>query len=124
MGTKLFGVDIAKEVAGAISAAGGVLDATLTVVTPGERSAAARTAGVPEATRPLRCKGFVDNYRETQVDGTRVQVGDRKVVLLGDTIAGGVAPKPNDEVTIESTTFRIVNVTRDPAGATYECQVR
>lgn len=124
---KLFGIDIAKEVADAIKGAGGVLDATLIVVTAGERSASDPTAGVEEKDRGIRCKGFVDVYRESQIDGTRIQMGDRKVVLLGKTIANGtVAPKPNDRITIEGQTMKIVQdgVTRDPASATYACQVR
>ncbi len=124
---KLFGIDIAKIANDAVASAGGVLDAKLLIVTPGTRTAGALTAGKEEKARPISCKGFVGSYRESQIDGERIQQGDRRIVLMGQSISNGkVAPKPNDQIIIENQTFTIVGdgVARDPAAATYVCQCR
>lgn len=120
---KLFGLDIAKIVSDSIAGAGGVLDATLTSVTPGVATDANPNLVTPTTTTHT-CKGFVDDYKDSQIDGTIIKKGDRKVTLLGATIAPAVAPKTNDKVTIEGDTYDVQNVERDPAGATYELQVR
>ena len=44
------------------------------------------------------------------------------VVILGATI--NATPENEDVVHIEDQDWKIVRVARDPAGATYECQVR
>ncbi len=120
---KLFGLDIAKIVADSIKSAGGVLDATLISVTPGTGTDAEPNSFKPTTTTHS-ARGFIDDYRDSQVDGTIVRRGDRRVTLLGATISPPVAPKTNDRVTIEGFTFDVQKVRRDPAGATYELQVR
>ena len=119
---KLFGVDIAKEINKGLGP--GLPDATLTIVTPGTRTGGALTDGTNPTTTTHAAKGFMDDYEDFQIDGTIIQRGDRMVVLLGDSIADGVIPAPGDRVTIEGEEFNIVNVKRDPAGATYTCQAR
>lgn len=46
------------------------------------------------------------------------------VLILGDTIKPAAVPTTGDRVIVESTTFTIVNVDRDPDAATYTCQVK
>lgn len=72
------------------------------------------------------CKGFIDVFKDDQIDGTLILQNDRKIVILGASIEGGVTPEPGDKITAESEDFVIVpkGVKRDPAGATYECQSR
>ena len=56
---------------------------------------------------------------------TIVQTSDRVVVLFGATISGGkVTPAIGNKITIEGTTTNIVDIERDPAGATYNCLTR
>lgn len=69
-------------------------------------------------------KGFVADYEDRFVDGTIIQRGDKQVIILGASLPSGIIPKPNDKTTIESEVKVIINVERDPAGATYTCQVR
>lgn len=73
---------------------------------------------------PHSCKGFIDAYEDEWVNGTTVKVKDRKIVILGDSLATGIVPEPGDKITAEGTTWTIVKdgVKRDPAAATYECQ--
>lgn len=118
---KLFGVDIAKIANQALGK--GLLPLTVTVYTPGTRTPGSLTAGTQPTSSTATGRGIIDDYDTRLIDGTRVQAGDRKVLILGDSIAP-VVPKPDDQVTIEGATYRIVRVARDPAAATYTCQVR
>jgi len=121
----LFGLDIAGIVSTALDAAGGLLPAVLTVVTPGTRTVGAIASGTNPTSTDYPCKGIVSDYAVGQVDGFLIQAGDRKVLLIGKTINGGATePKPSDRVTIEGRPYTVVNVTRDPAGACFELHVR
>ena len=70
------------------------------------------------------CKGFIDEFKDEWVNGTTVKVNDRKIVILGDSLATGIVPEPGDKILAEAKSWTIVKegVKRDPAGATYECQ--
>lgn len=117
----LFGVDFKEEIRAAF--AGQLVPLTLTVRTPGTRTPGALTAGTNPDETAVAGEGFLDSYREGQIDGTRIQTGDRKVLIIAGTIGTNV-PKPSDRITIESQTYSVVRVDRDPAEATYTCQVR
>lgn len=119
---KLFGIDIAAEVHREISP--GLLDATLTVVTPGTRTVGNLTGGTQPTTTTHTAKGFLEDYEDAQVDGTIVQRGDRACILIANSIAPTAIPTTGDRVNIESEDFNIVNVKRDPAAAIYTMQVR
>jgi hypothetical protein len=121
----LFGADIAGAIMEALG--DGLLDATLTRVTPGTRNGSALTAGrvVGEVVTSYACKGFTDDYSNRDIDGTTIRNGDRKILLLGKSLPDAIDPQPGDLITIEGRAWRISGpVKRDPAGATFECQVR
>lgn len=122
-GNKLFGIDIAAEVHKEVSK--GLLDATLHSIVPGTPGADL-TAGNNPVTTDHACKGFVDEYSEKLVDGNRIRAGDKKILLIGNSINGGATvPKAGDGVTIEGERYDIVGVPqRDPAAATYVLQGR
>ncbi len=122
MGNKLFGVDIAAIVDGAMSS--GLLPATLHHTTPGVRTPGDPTAGTNPTTTDHACRGIADDYRDAEIDGTVVLANDRKVLLIGNSIVGLVVPEQNDGVTIEGVRYTIINIKRDPAAATYLCQAR
>lgn len=96
---------------------------TLEKITGGTRSSSNPTSRT-QSTTTYTGRGFVDDYETKHIDGTIVLQGDRKVIIFGASLPSSVVPKPGDRTTIESETKTIVNVIRDPAGATYECQVR
>ncbi len=102
-----------------------VLPATLTKVSPGSRTAGSTTAGTNPTSADYACRGFVSDYDASEINGTTVQDNDRKVTLLGATIASGQVPKTSDKVTISDkagapmVTYRIRRVQSDPDGATY-----
>jgi hypothetical protein len=85
-------------------------------------------AAVPAAPTPYKARGFIEDFSPRSIDGTLIKVGDRKVILLGNTIEGGVEPEGGvnkDQVQIEGTLWNVQLVlSRDPAGATFTLQVR
>lgn len=120
----IFGADIAGKIHNALK--GKVFDITLTKVAPGTRTPGSLTGGTNPAETTHTVKGFVDEYQDKHIDGTLIKRGDRKVVILGGSLPSGTVPEPSDKITAEGETRTIVEdgVKRDPAGATYICQVR
>ena len=118
---KLFGVDIAKEIASAMGP--GLLPATLITVASITPSSGTLTEG-STSEKKSSCRGVIEDYSNSQIDGTIVLRGDRKVLLLGGTLPNNVVPDVNDNLEIEGKRFTIIRVQRDPAAASYECQVR
>lgn len=123
---KLFGLDIDKLVADGIKQAGGVLDVSFTNYVKGTRSATQPSGGTSSTPKKFTAQGFVEEYKDSQIDGEVVVRGDRKVVILGATVSPAGAPAPGATVTVDEETTTIVEdgVTSDPARATYVCQVR
>lgn len=120
---KLFGVDIEKLINDNLGDQ--LTPVTLTKVAAGSRTPGSLTGGVNPTISTVSTSGIIDDYSEYQVDGTIVVRGDRRLLLIGKPLTdAGVVPAPNDRATIEGTEYNIVNVQRDPAAATYTCQVR
>lgn len=120
----LFGLDIAQIVSSSIASAGGVLDATLTKTSPGTRSPGNLTGGTNPTTIAYSCKGFKEDMSKLRPE-ILVEEAVGVVSLLGKTISNGaVAPEADDLVTIEGQVHTILKVTRDPAAALYQCQVK
>jgi hypothetical protein len=118
----IFRAGISQAIANALGPL--VFDVTLIKASGSSRSGNL-TAGETKAEASYTAKGWVDEYMARQIDGTSVRAGDKKIVVLGDTIQDGQIPEVNDQIVAEGQTWRIVTVpARDPAGATYECQVR
>lgn len=128
MGQKLFGIDIAGLVHRNMSA--GLVPLTLTRTSAGTRSATDPTAGTNPRTSSSVGRGFVEEYRDSQVDGEMVERGDRKIIIIGDSLKPAAVPSPGDSIAMKiagtDATVEIVQggVRSDPANATYTCQVR
>lgn len=117
----LFGVDIAGIIAKEIGP--GLLDAVLIVVTAGARGSNP-TSGTNPTEKSIGGKGFIEDYRDKDIDGTLVKKGDRKITLIANTFPGLPIPVQGNKITIENATYTITGpVKRDPAAATYTCQV-
>lgn len=118
----IFGADISGQIARALGPL--VFEQTLIKVTE-NRDQTDPTNMIPIET-PFICRGFIDVYKDDQVDGTLVLSSDRKIVIIGDTIENNEKPEPGDKIIAEGKTYIIVpnGIKRDPAGATYECQSR
>ena len=116
-----------QDIAGKINKALGplVFDLTLIKKSVGSRGSDI-TAGTNPTSSSTSCKGFVDRYKDREIDGTRVQTSDRKISILGASLPSGTVPTPGDQIVAEGQTWVVVEngVDRDPAGAVYECQSR
>ncbi len=120
---KLFGVDIAGIVEKEI--APGLLDAVLTKTTVGDRTAGSLTSGKAQTTSPFTCKGVITEFKNQYRNGTQVKEGDKKILIIRNTLPPNVTPDMGDTIKIEDVTYTVAApVTRDPADATYTIQGR
>lgn len=119
MGNVLFGVDIAGIVADAMG--GQLLPVTITRYTRGDRDPGNLTGGQPATPETVTgISGFFEDFTRDPPPGVVVELGDRKALLIGDTIPAGGHPLRNDAITIEGETLYMVQLlSRDPAAATF-----
>ncbi len=121
MGNELFGVDIAGIVAREVGP--GLLDAVLTRKTPGTRTPGNLTGGTNPVSTAHTAKGIKSPLTSLRPDSI-VEDAMAVVLLIGDTISPAAVPAEQDLISIEGTSYTIVQVARDPAAATYTCQVK
>lgn len=117
----LFGVNIAGIIGQSMDS--GLLPVTLTKVAPGVRSTTDPTAGTNEVRKSYPGRGFIDDYKDYQINETTIRRGDRRILVTGNSLRG-IVPVTGDEIKIEGINYTIIKVLRDPAAATYTCQVR
>jgi len=110
-----------------------VLAATLTRKTAGTRGAGALTAGqtVGASEGTYSCKGFTDDFDASKIQngkgggpavyGSLIEANKRMITILGGSLPDDIDPKTGDVITIEGKDWYILDVFRDPAGATFEC---
>lgn len=99
--------------------------ATLIKVTNATRTAGAVSAGLNPTEASYSARGWIEAYDAKYIDGTAIKQDDRRISLLGATIASGQVPVQGDKVTIEGVTYRVIGVpNRDPDAAVYELQGR
>ena len=125
MGNKLFanyGVDIAKAIDQFV--APGLIPALLIKIAPGTRTAGQLTGGTNPTQTSYACRGMIDTQGLRNQEGVLILDGTKKLLLGGDSIADSQIPEVGDRVTIESATYRIEAVDRDPDAATYSLVVR
>ena len=116
-----FGLNLPAIVGSAIDPA--MQDASLLVVTVGARNSTTSTKGLTISKEAVPCRGYVEDFAESQIDGTLITRNDRLVTLTASSL-GTRVPREKDEVTVEGSTYQIRRVTRDPAGAVYRLTVR
>ncbi len=99
------------------------IDATLTRDTTSSNSPDIdRFNPPPPTSTDYPCKVVVETYAEKyRMDGL-VKANDRRVLILGNSVA--VVPTINDRVSVRGITFTVIDVQTDPALAVYTCQGR
>lgn len=117
MGQSLFGIDIAGLINQYV--ASGLLDATLTKLTPGTRTGGALSSGTNPTSADYACKGIIVRQTVVEFKGQLAPAGSKEIMLGGDSIASGAIPELNDRITIEGIVYQINQLDRDPAAATY-----
>jgi hypothetical protein len=118
------GVDIAGIIADVFG--GQLADVIVTKRTRGARDPQALTAGRPVVPQVFDgITGFWDDYTGLPPAGIELKLGDRRAVLIGDTIPAGLVVEKDDAITIEGQTLFMVQLeSRDPAAAVYVYQCR
>lgn len=94
-------------------------DATLTRVS---NSTSDGRGGYVQVTVTDACKALVLDYSAFQRGQLGIPTSERKIMILAATLNSGMAPKPGDRLTIAGREWSIIEVTSDPANATYECR--
>lgn len=116
--TALFGLDIAGELAGAITSAGGVTAAVLIKRTSRVRATADVTSGTRQTEQSIPCQAIRDEGGEA---GKRTA----SIAILGATAlldGARVAPELGDAITILGEQWEVVGApTVDAATAIYDC---
>jgi hypothetical protein len=113
---------LAKAVYGGMK--GLFLDATLIRTTPGTPDPATPWVEPEPTTVPYTCKAIVEQYSDLMVANGLVQVNDRKLLVLTQSLS--VTPQlVTDTLTIRSVTYQLIGqVKTDPALAVWELQGR
>lgn len=120
----LFGLDIKGIVADAITSAGGLVSGTLTEIVTGARTGDITGGKAHTETVHTFTDGILSGYSDDEINGTTIQKGDQQILIIAGSLSSAVVPETNWKVAIEGKTYRVVNVSRDPAEATYALQVR
>lgn len=68
------------------------------------------------------CKAIVNTYSNFYRLNELVKAEDRRIIILAQSLS--TTPVVGDRVTIRGQTFKVLNVTTDPALATWELQGR
>jgi hypothetical protein len=126
MGIKLAGIDVSgiiKKEIGDKMLTDDEHDAILIHFTPGTRTGNL-TGGTNPTSTNHTCKGFIDTKNVKSFKGTLVEDGHVFIVLIGDSISPAQVPAVEDQITIESKTYWIKVLDRDPAAATYTCMCK
>lgn len=121
---KLFGIRIDKLINDNV---GPLFQGVLYQDIGGTRDPLNPTAGpVGGSARPHTFEGLTQFYRDNEVDNELILHEDRKVLIKTLSLRPAVVPVAGMRLTIEDSvgTFQVIRVNRDPASATYLCQVR
>lgn len=123
MGNEIFGIDVAGIVADSLGE--GLFSVSITREVRGVRDPNNLTGGVQQLPpRTFAAVGFWEDFTGQPPPGVDLELNDRKLVLLGDTIEPGGLPLRNDMATVhepigDASLFVVQMLSRDPAAATY-----
>lgn len=72
------------------------------------------------------CAGLVTDYSDAlkAISNGAIQVNDRKLTVTAASMPAGIVPQIGWGVTADGGAWAVIAVKRDPAGATYDLQVR
>ena len=122
---KLFGIDIAGLVAKNVGP--GLLPTQVQFIVTTEVDTSNPLSSTKTSLgNPLSGRGVIVEYDDVEINGSTILQGDRKIVLIVGTFPANMPiPFEGCAITIEGSTHIILSkVSRDPAAATYTCQVR
>ena len=125
MGNQLFGVDIAGIIAEALG--DGLFPVTITREVPGVADPDNLTGGrVPAAPVSFDCIGVWEDFTGTPPPNVTLELNDRKLVLIGDSIPVDGIPRAGDACVVHENIgdvgplYAVKLLSRDPAAAVYQ----
>lgn len=99
------------------------LDGTLTKDTASSNSPDIDSFDPPAPTATAyTCKVMVETYSQFLRAGGTVKANDHRVLILTNSLS--VTPVPGDRVTVRGVMFTVIEVSADPALATWECRAQ
>lgn len=120
---KLLSGFIAKQIAKQLGKQ--LLPCVLIKVSPGTRTPDSIAAGTNPTETSHAGRGMIEHYSTFSIANSLATAADRKISILGASIAGGAVPDSGDKVMIEGVTYRVQEVTdRDPDGAMFTLKCR
>lgn len=117
--TSILEGELASQVADALSVARVPYALTIVVTIPG---GGPDYDPDPPTYEGHACQGWSESYADDEVDGTRIEMTDTRVMVLTSTL--DIEPTTADAVTVGDSTYSIINLKRDASGAVLEIQAR
>jgi hypothetical protein len=119
-------VDLNKLVRGAMTAAAGSVRDAVRPITykhvTGSPVYDPVTGGTITPTTEYQTRGVIARYRSRDIDGSRIQASDLKLLIAYDDLP--VAPKLTDHAMLAGVRWNVHNLASDPAGALHILQMR
>jgi len=112
--------DLADDIADALNSAGIPFAVTITRDVPQDSPDPADP--LPPISTDFAGNGFIDEWDADYITSTLVERSDVKIVIIANSIA--IVPVAGDRVTVRAATYSVMNVSSDPAGATFTLQAR
>ncbi len=100
--------------------AGPLLFESATLTRAGSRSIDAETGQTFETTETEACQALVTDYTAFQRAQAGIPSNERKILVLGHGLSQ--EPRPGDRIMINGYNWSVIETSRDPAKATYECR--
>ncbi len=119
---KLFGIDMVKTIGNAFK--GQLHEGTLMPMVTSTRSASDPTAGSASAPTSHAFEGAMTGDASKNEATGQVEVGDKKFVIIADTIKPYIEPNVGDRILFESVTYAITGLDSDAALAHFKCFAR
>lgn len=117
-------MSILDGLAGEVAEAMGDLFRDAVLKVPGEPTPNGQGGFKPGSPTAHTCKALVDDFSDYRRASLGIPANDRKIIVLGASVSGGIVPKVGHTITAEGRDWQVVAVSRDPAAATYELQGR
>ena len=114
------------QIADLVYAAASPVGGTTWDVTVKQKGAATVDAygGFTASTTDYTGRGFLEDYTDAARQMGGIALTDRKALLFTPSFTAGLVPAAGDMLTVESSTYEVISVARDPAAATWTLQVR
>jgi hypothetical protein len=114
---------IANATAAAFAATGDIpVTCSIARETGGTWNPVTESWDVEPTSATYTAQGILTAYRQSLVDGTVIQQGDRRLVVRQAEL--GVKPVNGETITVDGTDYTVVSWSADGAGSVYQIQVR